>query len=460
MKKTIVIITILVVALTGYKAVMHFSSTHQHAEEAVRYTCPMHPQIVQDRPGDCPICGMRLVPMRKEEKAHTTGKVIRYRSTMMPEETSDRPGKDSMGMDMIPYEVEVKDGVAKEAVGIDGLASVTISPEKMRMMGVTFDTVKRRAIVREFRTSTKLTADESLLYRVSTKTSGWIEKLYVGQTGQYVSRGQPLFAVYSPELVVAQQEYLSAINAAEKVSKMPEGSLKNSMRAILESARERLSLFDLTEGQIRALETSGKYQRAVTIYSPVSGFVMEKMVVNGQKIMMNDTLMVIADLSRLWGEIDIHEADMPYVKLGMPVEISLSYWPGKVFRGRIGFIYPFLKEETRTLRARIDIPNHGIALKVNMFADAVMKYNAGVKVAVPEGAVMRSGTRDYAFVAAKNDTLVPVVVKLGLRSSDGFYEVVSGLKGGEKVVTSANFLVDSESAMKAALQSVTGAHQH
>ena len=425
--RLLTIVVMLFAALAGCSK-PHEQTPATAPAKAVKNHCPMHPNYVSDKPGTCPICHMDLVPINAEPEsaAPSTPKTM-YRSTMNPNEVSDKPGKDSMGMDMVAFEIETPAGPAMP----QGLASVSIAPSVRERMGLTLGTVEKRKLTREIRTSARIVPDEAKLYRVSVKFEGWVDKLFVAVTGQAVKKGDPLLTVYSPDLVSAQDEYLLAAG-------------NNELR---KAARRRLELWDISDAQISQLEKAGQAEKNLTLYAPADGVVLERMVLPGQKIMPNEPLMVVGDLSTVWADADIYQSDMPFVKVGMPVTVTVG---DKSFTGKVTFITPTLDPATRTIKARLEIPNPDVLLKPEMYGTARLEDELGERLAMPEMAVMRTGERVYAFKEGADNHLVPVLITVGARS-DGWIEVVTGLQAGDRVVTSANFLVDSESQLKAAL---------
>ncbi|MBI2442188.1 MAG: efflux RND transporter periplasmic adaptor subunit [Lentisphaerae bacterium] len=432
--------------------------SHQITKGA-KYHCPMHPTIVSDRPGDCPICNMRLVPIAEAESGKEKAgnqeqkpqvKKTMYRSTMNPGEISATPGKDSMGMEMEAFEMTLEDESP-----VAGLSPVAITPETRQRMGLTLGTVEKRSLSRTIRTSARIVPDETRLFHVTTKIEGWVDKLFVNVTGQAVNKGDPLLTIYSPELVSAQQEYLTIAQATGKLASDTTGEAAAGAKALLAASRQRLQLWDISDEQIARLEQTGRVDKHLTLLAPASGFVIEKNVLAGHKIMAGEALMAVADLAVVWGDADLYQLDLPHVQVGMPMELTLPFWPGKTFEGKVSFLWPVLDAASRTLRIRLEIPNPELLLKPEMYADAKLSFPLGEKVAVPEGAIMRTGEHTYAFRDGGDGKLIPVEVQVGARS-EGYYEVIAGLSEGDRVVTSANFLVDSESSMRAALEALAG----
>ncbi len=348
--------------------------------------------------------------------------------------------------------VEKKTQATAPATTVPGLATVAVTAEARQRMGLKLGTVGKRSLTGVVRTSARIVANETRQHRVTTKIEGWVEKLFVATTGQAVKRGDPLLTVYSPDLLAAQAEYLIAL-AARQTLASTNSSVQQGGDSLLAAARRRFELWDISDEQLDRLERTGKAEKYLMLYAPASGWVTERMVLAGQKIMPGEALMLISDLTEIWADADIYQSDLPHVKVGIPVEVTLPYWPGQVFTGQVSFITPALNAMTRTLNARLEIHNPDLRLKPEMYATATLKHDFGEKLAVPTTAVVFTGTRNVAFRDMGDGHLSPAELKLGARSGD-YYEVLEGLSEGDKVVVSANFLVDSESSMKAALESL------
>jgi Cu(I)/Ag(I) efflux system membrane fusion protein len=347
--------------------------------------------------------------------------------------------------------------------GMEGMQSmsgmapgmVMISPEKQQLMGVRIATVERRPMVRTVRTVGTITYDETKVTHIHSKIEGWIEKLYVNYTGKLVEKGQPLFTIYSPDLLATQQEYLLAVKARERFSGSSIPEVRSGGESLVEASKRRLALWDISEKQIRELEEKGEAQRTLTLYAPHSGFVIKKEANQGMRIMPDKELYTIADLSTVWVNVDIYESEIPFVRPGQMASVSLSYDPNSTINGKVAFIYPYVDEKTRTAKARLDVPNPGFKLKPDMYVNAEIKIDAGKHLAVPEEAVLDSGLRKIVFIEKGNGHFEPKEVKVGAKL-DGFYQIVSGLNEGQKIAASSAFLLDSESRLSEAMGAMAG----
>jgi Cu(I)/Ag(I) efflux system membrane fusion protein len=400
--------------------------------------------------------GMDYIPVFADEgatdsniasAAKTERKVLYYRNPMGLPDTSPVPKLDTMGMDYIPVYVD-----AQTATG-----QVTISADKVQKLGVRTEPAQLRQLVNTVRAVGQFQIDERRLATVTAKFEGYIENLYVNATGQPVRRGQPLMQVYSPELVSAQEEYLIALNGRKSLKNGTEESL-SGVDLLAESALKRLRNWDISEAQLHRLQIDGKATRTLTLYSPENGFVLEKTAVQGMRFMPGEPLFKIADLSTIWLLADLFEQDLALVHVGQTVNISVDAYPGKALTGKVAYIYPTVTPETRTAKVRVELANPGGILRPDMFANLqLMSGHNGKVLAVSDSAVIDSGTRQIVLVQLAEGLFEPREIKVGMRS-DGYTEVLEGLGEGENVVVRANFLIDAESNLKAALGSF-GVHQ-
>ena len=326
-----------------------------------------------------------------------------------------------------------------------------LSPATQQLIGVRYTEALRADLKRTLRTVGTVQMDEEKISRVHVKVSGWIDKVYLDYVGKLIKKGQPLFTLYSPDLVSTEQEYLIARKGQEYLSKVPYADAASGANSLLSATRDRLKLWDVTDAQIRALDESGKAERTTTLYSPISGFVMSRNAYEQAYVTPETALYEIAALSTVWVSVDIYEYEAPYVHIGQPASMQLSYIPGKTYRGRVSYVYPTLDPKTRTIKVRLEFPNPNYDLKPDMYADVQLEIDYGKQVVVPSEAVLNSGTRQVVFIAKPGGYFEPREIKVG-DQFDGQYAVLAGLKPGEKIVASGNFLIDSESRLGAATQ--------
>jgi membrane fusion protein, copper/silver efflux system len=415
------------------------------------YRDPMNPQNTSLTPKKAPD-GMDFVPVYAEGSAGSgERKIAYYQDPMHPWFTSDKPGKaPDCGMDLVPvYEGE------SDAKGIK------IDPVTVQNIGVKVEDVTTRKLTKVIRTVGKVQADETKIYSINTKIMGWVENLQVDYTGKRVRMGEPLLELYSPELVSTQEEYLQAIRYQKKLEESSIGEARQGAENLVESARRRLLYWDIPESEIQALERRGTPKKTMTFYSPVNGYVMDKMVFKGQSVMAGMELYKIADLSTVWIIADIYQYELPWVKVGQKVDIELSYLPGKQFQGTVTYIYPMLSMETKTAKVRVEVRNTPmLEFKPEMFANVQIASPVALNsVAVPEQAIIRSGERNVAVIALGGGYFDPRDVKLGV-SAGGYVQILDGVKEGEKIVVSSQFLIDSESNLKAAISQMQGHAGH
>ncbi len=349
-----------------------------------------------------------------------------------------------------PAPAETK-GAPAQAAQPEEPPTVEIPTDKQQLIGVRTVKASIQPMHRVIRTVGRIEFDEKRLATANTKIEGWIEKLHVDYVGRYVQKGEPLAEIFSPELVATQQEYLNTLRWANQGKGVSEERaamlLIKDAQTLVEAAKDRLRLWDITDEQIQKIETTGKPIRTLTVYSPASGYVLQKMAVQGMRVMPGEKLFDVVDLSSVWIVADIYEYELPLIKIGQTARISLSYFPGKEFTSQVDYIYPSLAGDTRTAKARFTIPNPDGALKPQMFTNVEIKINLGNRLAVPSEAVIDTGVRQIAYIDKGNGFFEPREVTTGLKVDD-LVEVTGGIKAGEKVASSANFLIDSEAQLK------------
>jgi RND family efflux transporter MFP subunit len=386
------------------------------------YYCPMHPQQRSDKEGNCPICSMKLVKMEEAPSAAET--------TAMHAEHSGTSAH-------VP------------ATSPTGSPAVFVAPERQQLIGIKTTVAERRPLVREIRAVGKIAFDETRVTHIHTKVSGFIEEVFVDYVGRPVKRGEPLFTIYSPDLVATQEEYLLALKSNQTLRDSSFKWVSKGSVNLLEAARKRLELWDITAAEIADLEKASKAKRALTIYSPVSGIVTERAAYHhGRTVTPEMDLYTIVDLSSVWILGQVYEYELPFIRLGQQVQVEFPYGAGTRERGgTVVFISPTLDPKTRTAELRVEFPNPDMTLKPDMYVNFKARVGFGSPLVVPTDAVLDTGSEQYVFVDKGQGYFEPRTVKLGPEAA-GMYAIESGLRAGERVVTAANFILDSESRLK------------
>ncbi|MDA1313880.1 MAG: efflux RND transporter periplasmic adaptor subunit [Acidobacteria bacterium] len=420
------------------------------ASEKGLYTCGMHPQVVQEGPGDCPICGMRLMSVGMQAGGGEPSlpaaerKILHWRAPMNPNYVSDKPGKSPMRMDLVP--------VYEDEAPTEG--GIRVSRSFLQNFAVRTTEVQRGSLPMEIRTVGVLAHNEEKVVSVSTKFEGWIEKANFNNVGEPVNKGDVLFEIYSPQLVTTEREYLAAMAYVERLT--ANGAYPDAIeraKSLLKSARERLRYWDMTEEQIEALEERKEAGRTIRFLSPASGSIVAKMgdSFEGMKLSPGMTILKLAHHATLWAEVEFFEQDIRHVREGQTVSVEVDAYPGRRWSGKILLLRPAMNPKTRTLTALVEVANKDLKLRPQMFANVSLRAG-GVSnsILVPDQAVLHSGERAIVVVVKAAGLFEPREVQLGIESN-GMQEITQGLSAGETIVTSSQFLIDSESNLKAAI---------
>lgn len=467
-------VLVIAMALAATASVLHYFGAFSRSGVSAtgkQYYCPMHPSVVQDHPGECPICSMTLVektggtskpPATSTPMKGTANPADPYYCPMHPNETSQDPNAKcpECGMKMVPRPANEKPmsmGAAMAAMPMSAemnkLAPIDLTPERIQLLGMRTARVRRETLSPELRTVGFVTANEEGLARVNTRFSGWIERLFVNKTGERVAHGQPLANIYSPDVLAAEQEFL---NARKWKGGADNGSAASQVTSgLYDDARRRLELLGISAREIDELDKSGQPVRALTIRSPVDGYVTTKNALQGLFVQPGTALFEIADLSTIWVLADIYESEVGRVRVGEKTRLTLTAYPGERFTGRVQFIYPTVDSDTRTVKVRLEFKNAKLRLLPGMYGDVVIELGRAEGVVVPAEAIVDTGEVQYVFLAEAGGHFTPREVELGMRSGTNV-QILGGVREGETVVTTANFLIDSESRLRATIEGATG----
>jgi Cu(I)/Ag(I) efflux system membrane fusion protein len=423
------------------------------AEVKTQYQCPMHPKVLQDQPGDCPICNMKLVAVKAAPKPEKAEAKTKYQCPMHPSVLQDQPGDCPICNMKLLAVTSSGDVHAHDAVGgVPGLMPITLSAERIQLSGVRTAQVMRESLTQELRTVGYVTADETSLAQITTRFGGYIEELPASTTGERVTKGQVLATIYSPELLTAQNELINATRwKQDQTTPDASATIGRLSTTIAEDARRRIELLGISADEIDRIIDTGKPITALSLRSPVTGYVTRKNAVRGAYVDAGTTLFEVADLGHVWVLADIYENEMAHMRIGQKAKLNLVPYPDRTFVGRVDFIYPVVDSQSRTMRIRLDFANRDLALRPGMYGDVVIERAAVDAVIIPFEALVDTGKYQYVFLVLDGGRFVPRRVRTG-RHARQHVEILEGLADGDRVVTTANFLVDSESRLRATIE--------
>jgi len=421
------ILAVLILLGMGYLTIFikdhYFEKKPTRTENKQLWTCPMHPQIIQDKPGNCPICHMELVPVKEPIKQ---------------EDSQDHSTQHSI--------------------------QIKIDPSMIQKIGIRTQTAEKKQVKRSISVVGHIDYDEREIYIINSRINGWVEKLFAKYNGKYIKKGEALLAIYSPELYATQEEYLNLYKQYQISKKMGNSDIANELYKTLQSAKERLKLWNISESQIQQIENQQKAQKLLYLTSPYNGFIIEKFVFEGQQVKEGMDLFKIANISNVWVIAHIPEKDIPFVYLGQKAIVEISQIPNKTFNGKITYIYPYIEGTTRDLNVRIEIPNPAYEIKPGMYANIKIIYKVPKPIlVVPYSSVIQTGSRNIAFVHKGNGIIEPRIVSIGMTDGENWTEIKEGIVENEEVVTSSQFLLDSETRIQEAIQKLQQnipTHQH
>jgi multidrug efflux pump subunit AcrA (membrane-fusion protein) len=430
--------------LVGGLLVLHFDKRESAAPKHATTTSITSPQAVDGNKEPPTMAGM--------DNMSATGQTTKGKGTMLGMDMPSGSDQDMSNMPgMGPASPPSSTNYGNETMSA---GTVMLSPAEQQVIGVRYTEVRKAHLQRTVRTVGVVQMDETKIAHVHVKVDGWIDKVFLDYIGKMVKKGQPLFTLYSPDLVSTEEEYLIALKGQQYLSSAPY-DVAAGADSLLRATRDRLRLWDISDEQIHNLESTGKATRDMTMYSPIDGVVMARNAYDQTRVTPEVDLYDIADLSTIWVSVDIYEYEAAYIHVGQSASMELSYFPGKTYRGRVAYVYPTLDPTTRTIKVRLEFPNPGYELKPNMYANVQLNIDYGVQMLVSSEAVLNSGTQQIVFLAKPNGYFEPREIKVGSQF-EGQTVVLAGLSPGEKIVASGNFLIDSESRLGTAMQGMAG----